>query len=142
MTKVERALEASFATSAVYGIFKVENYEKECTVRNEDCTAEIISPIDEIHSVIKDNDGNLIGNNYFDKKNRIEVIKLAIGFIYSINQATGDVLDSAGKLLVKITDGVQDTKLLQDNNGTTIRKIKADGKIFDENNNEIGYFVV
>lgn len=124
MTKVERALEASFATSAVYGIFKVENYEKECTVRNEDGTAEIISPIDEIHSVIKDNDGNLIGN------------------IYSINQATGDVLDSAGKLLGKITDGVQDTKLLQDNNGTTIRKIKANGKIFDENNNEIGDVVV
>ena len=119
------ALEASFATSAVYGIFKVESYEKECTVRNKDGTAEIISPVDEIHSVIKDNDGNLIGDIYFDKENKIEVIKLANGFIYSINQATGDVLDAEGKILGKIIDGINDTKLLKDNNGVTIRKFKA-----------------
>ena len=136
------ALEASFATSAVYGIFKVESYEKECTVRNKDGTAEIISPVDEIHSVIKDNYGNLIGDIYFDKENKIEVIKLANGFIYSINQATGDVLDAEGKILGKIIDGINDTKLLKDNNGVTIRKFKADGKIFDANNNKIGYAVV
>lgn len=136
------ALEASFATSAVYGIFKVESYEREFTVRNEDGTAEIILPVDEIHSVIKDNDGNLIGDIYFDRENGIEVIKLANGFIYSINQATGDILDSEGKLLGKIIDGINDTKLLLNNNGETIRKFEADGKIFDENNNSIGYAVV
>ena len=136
------ALEASFATSAAYGIFKVESYEKECTVRNADGTAEIISPVDEIHSVIKDSDGNLIGDIYFDRENQVEVIKLANGFIYSINQATGDVLDSEGKLLGKIIDGVHGTKLLQDNNGATIRTFKSDGKIFDGNNNEIGCAVV
>ena len=136
------ALEASFATSAAYGIFKVESYEKECTVRNADGTAEFISPVDETHSVIKDNDGNLIGDIYFDRENQVEVIKLANGFIYSINQATGDVLDSEGKILGKIIDGVHGTKLLQDNNGATIRKFEADGRIFDGNNNELGCAVV
>ena len=136
------ALEASFATSAAYGIFKVESYEKECTVRNEDGTAEIIYPVDETHSVIKDNNGNLIGDIYFDKENQVEVIKLANGFIYSINQATGDILDAEGKLLGKIADGINDTKLLIDQNGTIIRKFESDGRIFDEHNNEIGCAVV
>ena len=70
------------------------------------------------------------------------MIKLANGFIYSINQATGDVLDSEGRILGKIIDGVHGTKLLQDNNGMTIRKFEADGRIFDVNNNEIGCAVV
>ena len=132
------ALEAAFAYSAAYGVFKVSSYEKEYSIRNSDGTVEIISPEDDFHSIIKDQDGNQIGDIYLDRLNGIEIVKLSDGFIYVVNQSTGNVFDVEGKLLGKITEDAHGNKIFSDKNGKIIRKFKADGLIFDGNDIEIG----
>lgn len=135
---LSHALEASLATSAAYGVFKVERYEKECAVRNEDGTVLIISPVDEVHSIIKNQDGQQIGDIYFDSANGVETVKLSNGFIYSIIQSTGYVLDYEGNFLGRIAEGVKGSRIFRDKDGNIVRKFKADGSILDGNDIEIG----
>lgn len=138
---VSHALEAAFSFSAAYGVFKVSSYENECTIQNEDGTIEIISPVNNFHSIIKNSNGDKIGDIYLDRENGIETVKLSNGFIFSLHQATGNIFDAEGKLLGKITD-VEGTKILSDNNGAVIRKFKDGGAILDANDNAIGYAMV
>lgn len=139
---MSHALEAAFSFSAAYGVFKVSSYENDCTIWNEDGTFEIISSVNNFHSIIKYSNGNKIGDIYLDRENGIETVKLSNGFIYSVHQATGNIFDSEGKLLGKITDDTEETKLLLDNNGAVIRKFKDGGVIIDSNDNAIGYAMV
>ena len=139
---MSHALEAAFSFSAAYGVFKVSSYENDCTIWNEDGTFEIISSVNNFHSIIKYLNGNKIGDIYLDRENGIETVKLSNGFIYSVHQATGNIFDSEGKLLGKITDDTEETKLLLDNNGAVIRKFKDGGVIIDSNDNAIGYAMV
>ena len=126
---LSHAFEASVATSAAYGVFKTSSLEKEYTVRNEDGTIEIISRIDDTHAVIKNNHGAKIGTIYFDKEKGLETVILSNGFTYSIEQATGKVIDGEGKFLGKITEDAQGNKILSDENGALIRKFNLDGTI-------------
>ncbi|MBQ7705436.1 MAG: DUF3659 domain-containing protein [Selenomonadaceae bacterium] len=140
--ELSQAIGASVAVSAAYGVFKLSDSEQECTIRNEDGSVDIVSPIDDTHSIIKDQNGNKIGAIYFDKQNNRETVILSNGFTYSIEKATGNVVDGKGKILGKITEDAQGNKILSDENGAVVRKFDSDGKIFDSNNNELGYVAV
>lgn len=135
---MSHALEAAFSFSAAYGVFKVSSYENDCTIWNEDGTFEIISPVDAVHSVIKNQDGDKIGDIYLDRENNLETVKLSNGFIFSVHQTTGNVFDAEGNLLGKITEDSEGTKILCDNSGAIIRKFKNGGAIVDANDNPIG----
>ena len=134
---MSHALEAAFSFSAAYGVFKTASYENDCTIWNEDGTFEIISPVDAVHSIIKNQDGDKIGDIYLDRENNLETVKLSNGFIFSIHQTTGNIFDAEGKLFGKISD-VEGTKILSDNNGAIIRKFTDGGAIVDSNDNAIG----
>lgn len=136
---VSQALNAAFSFSAAYGVFKVaSSYENEYTIRHEDGTFEIITPVDDVHAIIKDQDGYKIGDIYLDEDGGIETVKLSNGFIYSVHLASGNVFDAEGKLLGYITADTQHTKILFDKNGKVIRKFEDDGVILDENDNVLG----
>ena len=134
---MSHALEAAFSFSAAYGVFKTASYANDCTIWNEDGTFEIISPVDAVHSIIKNQDGDKIGDIYLDRENNLETVKLSNGFIFSIHQTTGNIFDAEGKLFGKISD-VEGTKILSDNNGAIIRKFTDGGAIVDSNDNAIG----
>lgn len=138
ISNLSHAMEASFAASAAYGVFKISSRENELSIRNEDGTVEIISPVDDKYSVIKNNHGENIGTIFFDKEKGLETVILSNGFTYSIEQSTGNVINGEGKILGKITDDGKGNKILSDENGNVKRTFQADGTIFDQNNNEIG----
>ena len=136
------ALETTVASSTAYGVFNLSNYEKEFSVRNEDGTVEIISPINDTQSVIKNQNGEEIGKIYLDRQNNCEVVFLKNGFAYTIDNTTGNIVDGEGKILGRIIKADQDTRLLIDANNRVIRKFEADGTILDNNNHEIGVAAV
>ena len=134
--EVSQAVQASVIGSTAYGLFKASN------IRNEDGTVEIISPVDDTHSVIKNQDGEQIGSIYLDKENNREVVVLKNGFAYTIDNTTGNIVDGEGKILGRIIKADQDTRLLLDANNNVIRKFEADGTILDNNNHEVGVAAV
>ena len=134
---ISPAIEASVASVAARGIFKVSSHLKDCTVHNENST-ETVSYIDDTHAVIKDASGQRLGSITFDKNSGRETVELADGFTYTIEQETGNIIDAAGKLLGKIKDGGNGSKILVDGKDKVIRKFRSDGSIIDDNEHLIG----
>lgn len=129
VSTVSPAIEASVATAAVHGIYSVAEHLEKSTIRNKDGSELTISYIDEENSVIEEASGRRIGYITLDRENNCEHVRLTNGFKYTIEHATGNIVDTEGKLIGRLKDGDNGTKLLVGKNDEVIREFKADGSI-------------
>ena len=122
------AVEASVLTataSAIYSAGKILKY------RSQDGSTQNIRYIDDTNAVIEETSGRRIGYITFDRDKNLEHVRLAGGFSYTIDIADGNILDSDGNLIGKISDGGDGKKLLIGRDNKVIRELRAENLIVD-----------
>lgn len=96
------AVEASVFTATASAIYSAGKLLK---FHSRDGSTQTIRYLDDTNAVIEESSGRRIGYITFDRDKNLEHVRLAEGFSYTIDVATGNILDSEGNLIGKISDG-------------------------------------
>ena len=113
------ALEASVLATTAGAIYSAGKLLK---FRNQDNSTQAIRYIDDTNAVIEEESGRRIGYITFDREKNLEHVRLADGFSYTIDIGNGNILDTDGKLIGKISEGNDGKKLLVGRDDKVIRE--------------------
>lgn len=122
------AVEASILTATASAIYSAREILK---YRNQDGSTQTIRYIDDTNAVIEETSGQRIGYITFERDKNLEHVRLAEGFSYTIDLANGNILDSDGNLIGKISDGGDGKKLLIGRDDKVISELRTENLIAD-----------
>lgn len=120
------AVEASVFTATASAIYSAGKLLK---FHSRDGSTQTIRYLDDTNAVIEETSGRRIGYITFDRDKNLEHVRLAEGFSYTIDVATGNILDSEGNLIGKISDGGDGKKLLVGRDDKVIREFQTENLI-------------
>lgn len=120
------AIEASVFTATASVIYSTEKLLK---YRSQDGSTQIVRYFDDTNAVIEETSGRRIGYITFDRDKNLEHVRLSEGFSYTIDLATGNILDMDGNLIGKISDSNDGKKLLVGRDDKVIREFQTENLI-------------
>ena len=131
------AVEASFASAAAYGLFKLSG-NKDFTIRREDGSTVTVNYVDDTNAIIKDSLGRELGTITVDKLKSRQIVKLSGKLAYTIDLRSGDIVSADGKVLGKLEDDGNGNKRLVGAEGEMLREFRSNGFIIDGNRHITG----
>lgn len=112
------AIEASVWAATANAIYSAAKLLK---CHSQDGSEQIIRYLDDTNAVIEETSGRRIGYISFDRDKNLEHVRLADGFTYTIDIDNGNILNTDGDLIGKISEGNDGTKLLVGRDNKVIR---------------------